>query len=561
MSPNSAQTQLVELDAALDSFWTRNVRLPSKQRNGARHVGCIAPLGDELVWMNDDDVVHHATDISLSQAIGKDAAHRTLVRIPALHVSLCAAEFEGGHLQFQQAIEAHLDELHVPAPHFLLWDPRGDGHISMVWQVSPLRLPKNRDPDVQHRAYARMHNAWLRARVKIALAFESLGGVVTLEDAPCPLPHAQPLHGPDADTYILASEYLLPDYSIREISEPLNATPWDALAQQRVSMSMEAANTDGQPGGKVYRFSAGHWLHMPKYRAALGPQKLGERHNAAKRVVCHQRWSGASLATLQAFMTEWNATQTNPLPEAELFDPQTGLVIWAVSKLVKGGPSRSHKQVPPVRGHYSRGDDVMDAVLSFLTHEGAAENAWEGTLKELADAASIESGVVVSERTLKRRVVALQDQGVTRTKVRVGRTWRTSWRLQQASKSDHRKTAVNGTLTGPNPHRVAGPMNPVRAGVSEDVVLDGRNLVFDQDLNVEKLKNWPVCESQGEVSDPHQFLKVELTNQKLRFSEEKFEKLASENSKDLKRISESNFELQESLNPDFDENARITKNA
>ncbi len=226
-------------------------------------------------------------------------------------------------------------------------------------------------------------------------------------------------------------------------------------------------------------------------------------------------------------MTNWNAVQPNPLPEAELFDSRSGLVIWAVNTLVKGGPSRK-KQLPPVRGHYSRGDDVVDAILNYLAKEGAAEKVWVGTIRELADCVSIDTGVVVSERTLFRKMSRLEQRGLSRLKRRIGSTWKTDWRLQSTGDLENGKIATGAKIRLPTPHRVAGAVkSPLNRDLDSDVLM-GRNPVSDHEVEDSKIKLEgglsQVEDNFSSVSDPHKNENSELEIYEiLKFSEDEFE--------------------------------------
>jgi len=132
------------------------------------------------------------------------------------------------------------------------------------------------------------------------------------------------------------------------------------------------------------------------------------------------------------------------------------IAAWAVSKLKPGGPDRVRAAADP-NAKRTTVDGVAAAVRAFLADAGAS---WSGSKQELAQQVALwcvehAFAGLCPLTTLRRALAALKDAGaLIHDVVHDGRTWRSTWRLEQPPTAP--TTEISGEISIPQPRGQKG---------------------------------------------------------------------------------------------------------
>ena len=397
-------------------------RRPQKGRQAVRDV-----LGDEHWAGADGDFLRAVAWTPGVFTWVRDRAH--LVELPALWVRMPLGHSDGEELL--EGVSSRLLELNCPAPHLVV---EGDGHLVVMWAVEPFRRPKKSAPDEHHYAFRKGLEDWTKAALKLSFALEDLGArpldAATAHElmhsfVPFPLPASSPLRHAVADTLheparVLESRPLATPLRVADISRPLSrfdARMFDVLGIQR-------------PRGKT------RYLSSPRTLAALEMTAPGERHIAARTIVCACVWDGLDYAATLDTLRGWAAkcAQDGKFPfRRRRGDELELLAQWAVAKLSPGGPDKVKTTAPSRRTKTAL---VEQTVLGFLASVGGQ---WTGAKHELGQQAAlwgVEAGqpALCPRTTLKRALSGLKASGALQhTVARSGTTWLSTWASVQGT--------------------------------------------------------------------------------------------------------------------------------
>lgn len=408
-----------EAGARADCFWQSVLRFPSKRPQ--KGVQCVRDVTGEEVWAGSDADFHRAVAVSPGAFTWK-RQQRNLVELPALWFRLPLFGRDGAELW--PLVQAVLEQHRTPLPHFVV---DGDGALTLLWTIEPLRRPKESAPEFHHRCFQQQLQYWRWAVIKLSFALEDLGAraldMATADEllvslVPLPMPasselrrHAKAL-GIEAPRVLHVAGDLAP-LRIGAVSKPLKAF------NARLFIAI----------GRTLPKQKKVWRATEVSLEARKPKAAGERHPAAVKLVCANRWDGLSPEESLQDLQAWAATgDRTAFPDRELAD----LVAWSEKALDVGGPTPSESTKAKRRLRTSR-DHVAAAVLGFLADEGGV---WAGPVVELSKRAAlwaIERGLhqPVPLRTLKRALVDLIELAELTQRVdRCGSTWRSQWALR-----------------------------------------------------------------------------------------------------------------------------------
>lgn len=408
-----------EAGARADCFWQSVLRFPSKRPQ--KGVQCVRDVTGEEVWAGSDADFHRAVAVSPGAFTWK-RQQRNLVELPALWFRLPLFGRDGAELW--PLVQAVLEQHHTPLPHFVV---DGDDALTLLWAIEPLRRPKESAPEFHHRCFQQQLQYWRWAVIKLSFALEDLGAraldMATADEllvslVPLPMPasselrrHAKAL-GIEAPRVLHVAGDVAP-LRIAAVSKPLKAF------NARLFIAI----------GRALPKQKKVWRATEVSQEARKPKAAGERHPAAVKLVCANRWDGLSPEESLQDLQAWAATgDRTAFPDRELAD----LVAWSEKALDVGGPTPSESAKAKRRLRTSR-DHVAAAVLGFLADEGGV---WAGPVVELAKRAAlwaIERGLhqPVPLRTLKRALVDLIELAELTQRVdRCGSTWRSQWALR-----------------------------------------------------------------------------------------------------------------------------------
>lgn len=481
-----------EQATALSSFWRDFVRRPSASRTPGRQF-IEGPLDAHPVWVTRDDDPEHALWFTPNVFLG-GLDDDNVVEVPCLHVALpAAAPGTSGAASDDQADAAlaHAAALRLPLPHYQL---ASQGRLYLIWRIEPLRRPPKKAPESHHQAWRQCLLAWRMAQVKLALAFAPLGseaptgpegGPDAVFTARLPLPHPPtPARYLDSDAVLLAAAPERPSLRIRDVSAPLNLA-FDTPAWAKVRPHASRI--------PLFLLGKDAWTSSPRFLAAMGPKREGERHPAALTIACVLRWAGREKEEVLDTLRRWHAQnldQRHFPQERAQSDELEDLVEWAFRKLVPGGPTRPE---PEVRGRYTAKERALQAVLGFLESQEAAALGWVGTQEDLARGATLwaadaQSGAVVTRDSLQKLLPSLKARGLSACVERIGRTWTTTWRVCKGA------TAPTTVPEAPRP-RGAGESPPPLADPTRAHSLDSQR---QMQMSIARPRLAPVV-SPGEV--------------------------------------------------------------
>lgn len=419
-----------EAGSHADAFWQSLLRFPSKRPQ--KGVQCLRDVNGEEVWAGSDDDFHRAVAVSPGAFTWKRLV-RNLVELPALWFRLPLQGREGAELWTQA--RAVLEQHKTPLPHFVV---AGDDALTLLWRIDPLRRPKESAPEFHHRCFNEQLQYWRWAVIKLSFAFEDLGArPLDMATADELLTSLVPLPMPSSSVLLAhAAELGLEPTTVLHVAGDAVGDV-GALRIAAVSKPLTSFNTRLFTAiGRTLPTQKKVWRATEVSQEARKPKGAGERHPAAVKLVCANRWDGLSAEDNVRDLQAWAATcdrDSFPARGGGGGDELSDLVAWAEKTLEVGGPTEHAGAKSPKRRQRTSRDHVAAAVLGFLADEAGA---WSGSVAELGKRAALwalDRGLqqAMPLRTLKRALVDLLELSeLTQSVVRAGSTWLSQWSLR-----------------------------------------------------------------------------------------------------------------------------------